>query len=477
MTTIAIALAGILTGLAVCVGLLNRRLPRFWIDRAALGLLGAMALLSALAADVVHQALQTTVFLVVIGVGAATLSFVMRSPTNRNTNRLAPWYFFAALVLLNAVFGAYGLSGRIRPELAYFPFLIVGLGLPIAEITGQAWKRCSNSRRPIQNNFAVTTAFFVVAFLCLVWGDFGMRGLSIPLVALVFIALFLALLNNISINGLAWALVPIAAAYWLGLPLVWREINLFWPVCLAVLAAVAYRRGWLSAMGGLATLLLGWMLVVNDQPRWVLSALLFFALGTAASNLPGRNPWTGQSRRTATQVFSNGGVPIVFIAAYHFSGEPAFLIGGLCGLGSALSDTLSSEIGVRRASHAWSILGWKAVPAGQSGGVSAAGLFAGMIGALAMGIFSAAMFDTFDVTAAILIAGVGFVGNITDSLLGDSIQAKYLGASKFLQDVPTATEEKHIYGWKWVDNNAVNLLSSAAASVIGAGLWLVWQPT
>jgi uncharacterized membrane protein len=128
------------------------------------------------------------------------------------------------------------------------------------------------------------------------------------------------------------------------------------------------------------------------------------------------------------------------------------------------------------------------VDVGASGGVSRLGTMASAAGALVIGL-AAAVFSAIDrlargaddplrygwaVPAALL---GGLAGSLVDSLLGASVQAIYYCPSCAKETEKTVhgcgTRTTHQRGWRWLNNDAVNFVSSWAGALVAAGLFLV----
>jgi uncharacterized membrane protein len=133
---------------------------------------------------------------------------------------------------------------------------------------------------------------------------------------------------------------------------------------------------------------------------------------------------------------------------------------------------------------------WQAVERGTSGGVSGLGTLAALAGALTIGL-AALGFLAFDGLLggqgfagagwALLPAAVlgGLAGSLVDSLLGASVQAIYYSARRHKETEkridPDGTPNVRRRGWRWLDNDGVNFVSSLAGALVGVAVWWVWR--
>jgi uncharacterized protein (TIGR00297 family) len=115
-------------------------------------------------------------------------------------------------------------------------------------------------------------------------------------------------------------------------------------------------------------------------------------------------------------------------------------------LAEATADTLSSECGEVLGGQPRLLTTFRRVPAGTDGAVSVAGTLAGLAGAVAV---AASAFFALNLTPAhaFVVALAGVVGLFADSLLG-------------------AIPERR----GWVNNDAVNFLSTLVAALLAASL-------
>lgn len=246
-------------------------------------------------------------------------------------------------------------------------------------------------------------------------------------------------------------------------------------VVAAAIAVAARRTGSLSSSGALAAIVVG-ALAVGAGWSWGLLLVLYFLASSALSHL-GR---AEKERRTASivakggardavQVLANGGV--FALAALAFMRQPAswLLALGAGSLAASAADTWATEIGTRYGGRPRSILSLRAVDPGTSGGISAAGLLASVAGAAFVALVALAARGR-DVGPAILAGGVA--GALVDSLLGATLQARRWcetctrETERVVHDC--GTETRRLRGLPWLDNDAVNLASSAAGGLLAA---------
>ena len=166
------------------------------------------------------------------------------------------------------------------------------------------------------------------------------------------------------------------------------------------------------------------------------------ALGTAE----------GKRGRTAAQVAANLGVAVlagilqVLGHVGNFPGERALLVAMTAAMAEATADTVSSEMGQVLGGEPRMITTFRGVPAGTDGAVSVAGTVAGCAGA-AIVVTVGALALQLSVRDGLIAYGAAVAGLFVDSLLG-------------------ALPEQR----GWLNNDAVNTLSTLAAAILAAFL-------
>ncbi len=251
------------------------------------------------------------------------------------------------------------------------------------------------------------------------------------------------------------------------------------------MVVASYRLRFLTLGGTIVAFAMGW--IVFGFGRFAFSSvlLLFFFSSSFLSKL-GRTRKSKLSdyaqksnQRNAWQILANGSVPTLLLIVWFYSQASIFILLFLISVIAATADTWATEVGVLSKSAPRSILSFKKVPRGTSGGVSILGTAAAFSGALIVAIFGLLIFSVylsfqFTFRDVLLITIIGLAAQIFDSILGASLQAKY----RCLRCEKTCEQNEHctgagtklISGWKRMNNDVVNFLSVVFAVFIA---WLV----
>jgi uncharacterized protein (TIGR00297 family) len=172
--------------------------------------------------------------------------------------------------------------------------------------------------------------------------------------------------------------------------------------------------------------------------------------------------------RDAMQVLANGAVFALAAAAFIVDPSDRWVALGAGGLAVSASDTFATEIGTLLGASPRSVLTWRAVPAGTSGGVSAAGTVAALLGAAIIGWIVILL--GFPRATGVSVAVGGLAGSTLDSLVGATLQAR-----RWCPRCDTVTERTvHVCGAEterrggipFLDNDLVNLLSSVIGGLL-----------
>lgn len=363
-----------------------------------------------------------------------------------------------------------------NPELIFFPLLVLALADGFATIIGSLFGNHTYSFGAETKSWEGSIAFLIFSIISLqiipLFLPFAVPPFT-TLYSLIIASVFLTVLEALSIKGRDNIWVPLAVAYWVLLDTGFIHfISLLLVMAVIAIVIYTYKKRWLSSGGALATFLLGCLLLVSPQPKWIVPALFFFIVGSLISFLPKLKREPSHSGRTANQVFYNGGISTVFICAYFLTDQVVFLIGGLSALSASMSDTSSSEIGSRYGRKTFNILTGKRVEAGLSGGISMAGLGAGFAFTVIFCLVCVGLMESFSWKYLFILFLSGMAGNLSDSILGAAFQVKYRpNSNSQWSDFPTDSPEQEVKGYRFITNDMVNLLTTIFAAVVGVVLY------
>jgi len=273
---------------------------------------------------------------------------------------------------------------------------------------------------------------------------------------ILWAALVCTLLEAMGAAGRDNLWIPVGAALALVHPL--PDQLSFELALLALGCLLAFRSRFLTASGAVAAWLMAAGIVWLAGPVWLWPPLLFLLSGSLLGKLPGRG---GQDRKSGKprdhiQVWSNGGLALACLLGMDTIGREMALQLFLVSISVASADTWSSELGARFGGKPYDIIRWKPMRPGVSGGVSILGTLAAVPGAILPLI-------TFPESWS--LAAVGFLGMLIDSILGSSLQARFLDAEGEMHE----NEAPGLVlsgGFRWMDNDRVNWLSNLIALLI-----------
>lgn len=388
------------------------------------------------------------------------------------------FYFGLSYLILILLFG-YESRSTVMLGMA-----VMGLADAMAALVGKSNPVPSLSLGRETKSWAGSISFLVVSGALLF--SFASRYLALDgevIVALTMLVIWLSVVENASGSGTDNLSVPLLFG-WVFYTLFQEEdsgemLSRFMWVFVPAAAFVyfASRTNALTKAGSVTAASLGVILFTYGSWAYVLPILVFFGLGTILSRLSSSIEQgkiiAKSGPRDSWQVLANGGVPaLALIWGIYFDRPEQAYVMYLAALSCTMADTFATEIGMRYGGRPRNILTGKATEVGLSGGVTAAGFGGSLIGAIVIAIIGLS-FVPYSPWFWLIIA-IGFGGAVLDSILG-LVQAKFaLG----LSDHETLITEQHSYdghelslrsGFRWLNNDLVNAISSFAA-LLSAGL-------
>ncbi|UPW00898.1 DUF92 domain-containing protein [Halorussus gelatinilyticus] len=236
-------------------------------------------------------------------------------------------------------------------------------------------------------------------------------------------------------------------------------------VALAVTALFGYVSWALDAAsipGMMTGALLAMLTIVLGGYGWFAVLIAFFGIGSLSTKFRYEEKEArgvaeeNEGARGSGNVLGNAAVALVAVLAYAAQdkfavGGEVFLFAFASSIATAMSDTLSSEIG-GVFDDPRLITTLERVEPGTDGAVTWQGELAGAAGAAVVAAIAAALFGNVGVTGGAVVAVAGVSGMTMDSLLGATLEGDRLG------------------------NQGVNFLATLTGALVGAGLAVVVLP-
>ncbi|MGH7598690.1 MAG: DUF92 domain-containing protein [bacterium] len=373
-------------------------------------------------------------------------------------------------------------------------FALMAFGDAIAGIiAGKVQQRkilpLSWDKKSLQGSVAMfaCSAFLVALGLALFRHHDGLTFGSSILVAIA-IGLLATAAEAISYRGSDNLTVPLLSA--LGLLVILKpetQIQFLFGEALALtVVSAAFTVKALDLSGALAGFIIGTFVFGIGGWSFAIPMLLFFIVSSLLSKLPQQNATVAEKMiakgdcRDAVQVLANGLLPtLTVITSLFIKNETAFLL-YLGGLAAATADTWATEIGLRLGKQPRSILTGKLVAPGTSGGITLVGVLGAILGAALValaGYLSYRFFKKIEIHWQLFIGVTigGIIAQFIDSLLGATLQRRNrcVVCGKITERGEHCGQPaNHASGWRWLDNDVVNIACGVSGMLIVAAISL-----
>lgn len=269
------------------------------------------------------------------------------------------------------------------------------------------------------------------------------------------------------------------------------SLQLLIGIMLALAASlIAWRMHWLSRGGALAAFILGAVVFGLGGLSWAALLLTFFFTSSLFSKSFKKRKqnsekfYSKDSKRDAGQVFANGGLAGLFVVVHVFFPDSWLpWMGFAAAFAAANADTWATELGIFSRKAPVLVTNGTPVEMGTSGAISPVGTLAALTGsgliALAAWLVWPEDLPAANLEQMIILVVAGLAGSLVDSWLGASVQAIYYcptcqkETEKYpLHNCGTATTP--LRGWRWMDNDWVNLCCTASGAALAMGvIWLI----
>ncbi|MEM3670778.1 MAG: DUF92 domain-containing protein [Thermoprotei archaeon] len=273
-----------------------------------------------------------------------------------------------------------------------------------------------------------------------------------------------------------------------------------------VAAPVAYAVKFLDAKGTVTAAVMGLVVGFSIGPGFLALLILFLVVNSLFTRLGyvrkalNRAAEPKGGTRSWTNVVSNGLVSTVFAGLHLAFNSPLFYAGFLAALATSSADTTSTEIGLLSRAKPRMVTTMRSVEPGVSGGVTGLGVAGAVIGAFTVAFAGYLLlllqttlghselsafvlpdqlrqpYTSIPLLYIVAITAAGVCGSLYDSLIGATLQAKYVckvcGArveTGVHCDAPTNLDK----GIRALDNDGVNISASVLGAITGLVLFVI----
>jgi uncharacterized protein (TIGR00297 family) len=361
---------------------------------------------------------------------------------------------------------------------------VVGTRFPYGEY------EIEGNRRTVAGSLTIFIMTVVVVIFSL--RVFGVLDAAQTLPIAFACGLFVTVTESISPSDADNLTIPLMCALviHLLLPFSLSGMLTFWAkTAIALLVAlISWRARFLDIGGALGVFLMGAIIFVTGGLAWIIPIIVFFVSSSLISlwRKERKNELRGycakSGPRDIQQVLAKGFIPCFLAVWYSFVPDTRLYFAYLCALAAANADTWASEIGFFSRRAPVSIVSWKPVTRGASGGISVMGYGAAGMGALVIGLsgfpfFSHEQLKTGPIILA-LVATAGVFACTVDSLLGAVAQAKLRcpRCGQITENPEHCKESPGILdsGAIWMNNEVVNLACALAGTVFAIVVAYQW---
>ncbi len=258
------------------------------------------------------------------------------------------------------------------------------------------------------------------------------------------------------------------------------------------IGVIGYRRGALDPGGVAGATITGTLIFGLGGWEWGILLIAFFVSSSALSFYQAHakeglaEKFAKGHRRDLAQAMANAGIAALLAILSRFfplAGDQENVLWFIACAGAMAAvnaDTWATELGVLNPRPPRLITTGQRVEVGTSGGVTWLGTAASLGGALLIGLTGGLglliLRQGWASVGVLLLAASagGMAGSLFDSVLGATIQAIYWCDTCQKETERRlhrcGTETRMSRGWRWLDNDLVNLFASVVGALVAAGI-------
>ncbi len=264
----------------------------------------------------------------------------------------------------------------------------------------------------------------------------------------------------------------------------------------SIITWAGYRKRSLSRSGVVGAIVVGTLTFGLGGWTWGLLLIAFFISSSTLSHYRKDDKrelaekFAKTSQRDLGQALANGGWGAALAIAYFCQPDPILFAAFVGAMAAVNADTWATELGVLSPTPPRLSTTGQRVPVGTSGGVTILGTIAAFSGGLLIGLAALvlgrveAMWGSGPLNGGYLwLVPIGILGGLSgstfDSLLGATVQGIYY-CSRCQKETESKVHRcgqptRHLRGWRWLNNDLVNFVSSIVGSLLAGFLgWLVF---
>lgn len=260
----------------------------------------------------------------------------------------------------------------------------------------------------------------------------------------------------------------------------------------ALIGLLAYARKALTPSGVLGAIITGTLIFGLGGWDWGILLITFFVTSSLLSayqksdKAQAAEEFAKGGPRDIWQALANGGVAAALAVGNALFPHPLWLFAFVGALAEATADTWATELGVLSDETPRLITTRQLVMPGTSGGVTWDGIGAALLGAGLISTMAAwSRLRAGDAMSLVLGLGsvgalAGLAGALADSFLGATVQGIYCCDTCHKEtERPVhrcGAVTRPLRGWRWLNNDVVNLTSTLIGAALAAGLGSLYTP-
>ena len=234
-----------------------------------------------------------------------------------------------------------------------------------------------------------------------------------------------------------------------------------------IIVFVSMLNGLLTYGGGFAAMVLGTAVFYLNGPVVFWALILFFVTSAMLEHYH-KKPKKDKVK-DIRDVIENGLPCLLFGIMYYATGSEIALVCEMTAIAGVTADTWSSGLGYFSKEKVRSILTWKPIPKGESGGVTRLGMAGAVFGALFIALFSSVLGGDNIIPRFAIVFFFGVFTSLLDSLFGILLQVKYYDEKEgvILEKKPKSMKGiRKVSGYDFITNGMVNFLTSMIAALL-----------